>query len=190
MALPVTSLVGWRYWRWSNSRRSWEERVGVVALLLTGAGIYWLGSRLPRSQQIVLWALFVVGVVLVLRRGWVKLFGPVLFYELVRLARRGRHALFRSLYALVLLLMLFLVYSEIETATVRGGGQLPARQMAALGAGFFSVFMVTQFLAVSLLTPAYVGGAVCEEKERRTLGFLLATDLRNREIVLSKLASR
>jgi ABC-type transport system involved in multi-copper enzyme maturation permease subunit len=190
MSTPVTPLVGWtRHWRWSNSRRSWEERLGVVALLLIGAAIYWFGSRLPRSQQIVLWALFVVGVMLVLRRGWVKLFGPVLFYELVRLARRGRHALFRSLYALVLLLLLFLVYSEVETANAHEG-RLPARQLAAFGTGFFSIFMVTQFLAVVLLTPAYVGGAVCEEKERRTLGFLLATDLRSREIVLSKLASR
>jgi ABC-type transport system involved in multi-copper enzyme maturation permease subunit len=50
--------------------------------------------------------------------------------------------------------------------------------------------MVTQFFAVGLLTPAYVGGAVSEEKERKTLGFLLTTDLNNREIVLSKLASR
>ena len=47
MSAPVTSLVGWpRYWRWSNSRRSWEERLGALALLLTGAAIYWFGSRL------------------------------------------------------------------------------------------------------------------------------------------------
>jgi ABC-type transport system involved in multi-copper enzyme maturation permease subunit len=35
-----------------------------------------------------------------------------------------------------------------------------------------------------------VAGAVAEEKENKTLEFLLATDLRNREIVLSKLAAR
>jgi ABC-type transport system involved in multi-copper enzyme maturation permease subunit len=191
MTLSVTSRAGRsRSWRWSNSRRSWEERLGVLAILLLGAGIYWFGSRVPRSQQVVLWALFVLGVMLVLRRGWVKLFGPLLFYELVRLARRGRQALFRCLYGLVLLLILYLVYSEIETRAVRGRGRLPAHEMAALGESFFTAFMVTQFLAVGLLTPVYVGGAVCDEKERRTLGFLLATDLRNREIVLSKLASR
>src|SRR5262249_39437353 len=32
--------------------------------------------------------------------------------------------------------------------------------------------------------------AICEEKERRTLEYLLATDLHNREIVLSKFLSR
>jgi ABC-type transport system involved in multi-copper enzyme maturation permease subunit len=47
-----------------------------------------------------------------------------------------------------------------------------------------------QFVTVLLLTPAYTAGALAEEKERRTLEFLLATDLHNREIVLSKLASR
>ena len=33
-----------------------------------------------------------------------------------------------------------------------------------------------------MLTPAYVAGAISEEKDRKTLEFLLATDLRNREI--------
>ena len=47
-----------------------------------------------------------------------------------------------------------------------------------------------QTLAVILLTPAFVAGAIAEEKERQTLDYLLATDLRNREIVLGKLVSR
>ena len=115
-----------------------------------------------------------------------------MFYELVRLARRGRYALLRCLYALFLLWVLYLVYSNYveRAAPQQSGGQLQPREMAALGASFFAVFMVTQFLAVGLLTPAYVAGAVCEDKESKTLGFLLATDLQNREIVLSKLASR
>src|SRR5438094_417338 len=41
-----------------------------------------------------------------------------------------------------------------------------------------------------LATAAYTAGAISEEKEHRTLEYLLATDLRNREIVLGKLASR
>jgi ABC-type transport system involved in multi-copper enzyme maturation permease subunit len=40
------------------------------------------------------------------------------------------------------------------------------------------------------LTPAYVAGAIADEKERKTLEFMLATDLSNHEIVLSKLLSR
>src|SRR5262249_49386495 len=43
---------------------------------------------------------------------------------------------------------------------------------------------------IGFLTPAYTAGAIAEEKDRKTLEFLLATDLRNREIVLSKLTAR
>jgi ABC-type transport system involved in multi-copper enzyme maturation permease subunit len=52
------------------------------------------------------------------------------------------------------------------------------------------MFISTQLLAVAVLTPAYVAGSIAEEKDRKTLEFLLATDLRNREIVLSKLVAR
>ena len=50
--------------------------------------------------------------------------------------------------------------------------------------------MSVQFSLVILLTPAYTAGAIAEEKERKTLPFLLATDLRDREIILGKLMSR
>jgi hypothetical protein len=62
--------------------------------------------------------------------------------------------------------------------------------MPNLAGSFFKWFMSVQFVTVLLLTPAFAAGAIAEEKERKTLEFILATDLRNREIVLSKLASR
>src|SRR5205085_2154923 len=64
------------------------------------------------------------------------------------------------------------------------------REMAEFAEWFFYTVMVVQFAAVLFLTPAYTAGAVAEEKDRKTLEFLFATDLSNREIVLSKLASR
>src|SRR6516165_2883601 len=91
---PMRRWSGCRM-RWSNSRPSWEERFCLFALLAAAAAIYWFSSGLPRFQQVMLWALLVAGVIVVLRRGWLKLFGPVLFYDLVRLARRGRYALVR-----------------------------------------------------------------------------------------------
>src|SRR5207237_8910103 len=63
-------------------------------------------------------------------------------------------------------------------------------EMARFAEAFFYAFMSVQFTVVGVLTPAYTAGAIAEEKERRTLEFLLATDLRNREIILSKLLSR
>ena len=56
--------------------------------------------------------------------------------------------------------------------------------------GFFAFYMIVQVVIVVVLTPAYVAGAVAEEKDRKTLEFLMATDLDNREIVFSKLLSR
>src|SRR5262249_15196445 len=67
---------------------------------------------------------------------------------------------------------------------------LTARQMSRFAEAFFLTFMSVQFAAVLLLTPAYTTSAIAEEKDRQTLEFLLATDLRNREIVLGKLAAR
>src|SRR5207244_5018575 len=51
-------------------------------------------------------------------------------------------------------------------------------------------FMIVQFVWGVMLTPAMVAGSIAEEKDRRTLEFILATDLRDREIVFGKLAAR
>src|SRR5262249_17235812 len=81
--------------------------------------------------------------------------------------------------------VLFCVYLSWDISR-----EIRQRQIAALAADFFYVFMIVQFGLVVLLTPAYTAGAIAEEKETRTLQFILATDLRNRQIVLSKLVSR
>jgi ABC-type transport system involved in multi-copper enzyme maturation permease subunit len=189
---PASFLNGWvRHGRSLDRLQSRGTPLGVVAFVVVAAATFWLGGGLARSQQILLGILLTLCAIVVLRRGWAKLFGPLLFYEVVRLARRGRYAILRCLYALFLFWTLYLIYSSyVDRAALRNEAHLQPGDMTALGASFFTVFMATQFFAVGLLTPAYVGGAVSEEKERKTLGFLLATDLNNREIVLSKLASR
>jgi ABC-type transport system involved in multi-copper enzyme maturation permease subunit len=45
-------------------------------------------------------------------------------------------------------------------------------------------------LLMAVLTPAYTASVIAEEKDRGTLEFLLATDLSNSEIILSKLVAR
>jgi ABC-type transport system involved in multi-copper enzyme maturation permease subunit len=133
-----------------------------------------------------------------------SLFGPVLFYDLLRTARRGRYVLLRCVYALLLLAILAIVYSQwsehvqnivrsYSPMRMRYYGpdfdlrRLQAQELARFAEAFFSVFVCTQLLAVVLLTPAYAAGAIAHERDRKTLEFLLATDLLNREIVLSKL---
>src|SRR5690349_7931776 len=78
----------------------------VLMPSLPGFCIGWLSL----SQQVVLWGLGLVVLAVLTRRGWLKLFGPVLFYDLVRTARRSRYILIRSLYALLLTVLLLWVY--------------------------------------------------------------------------------
>jgi ABC-type transport system involved in multi-copper enzyme maturation permease subunit len=190
MSVLLNACVTWvrQNLAWSNSRQSWEERLGVTLVLGGAALLIILGGRLELAQQAVLWGLLVLALAVLLRRGWLKLFGPVLFYDLVRIGRRTRYTLLRCLYAtflLVLLCWIYLIWSVRSES-----GSIRASEMADFAESFFYTFMVIQFVTVALLTPAYTAGAIAEEKDRRTLEFVLATDLRNREIVLSKLASR
>jgi ABC-type transport system involved in multi-copper enzyme maturation permease subunit len=196
--LPLVS-AGWfkRHWSWSNSRQSWRERLGG-ALLLAGAGVVgWFGGGLPRAQQVGLWALLLVALAVLLRRGWVRLFGPLLFYDLVRTARRRQSVVIRCWYAAFLLAMLLCVCATWSYQTgqslrdlLAGATTLRPRQMADLASYFIYAFLCLQMLATFLLTPAYVAGAVADERERGNLDHVLATDLRNREVILSMLASR
>ena len=54
----------------------------------------------------------------------------------------------------------------------------------------FVVRRVLGALVVVALTPAFTAAAITDEKERKTLDFLLVTDLSTREIVFGKLAAR
>src|SRR5262249_34292208 len=146
-------------------------------------------------------ALGIAALVVLFHRGWVRLFGPVLFYELVRLARRNRYFLLRMLYVAAISALLYWQYHDFVTtphmtwapggqAWIRPQGIFTVSQGAEFAEQFFNKFMVFQFALVLLLTPIYTAGAIAEEKDRKTLEFILATDLESREIVLSKLLSR
>jgi ABC-type transport system involved in multi-copper enzyme maturation permease subunit len=120
-----------------------------------------------------------------LKSGRLTLFGPMLPYDLIRLGRRDRYILVRTLYALLLLFLLAYLYGQVASAR-----RVDASFMAEFGSSFFYWFMAIQFSAAILLTPAYTAGAVAEEKDRKTIQFLLTTDLCDREIILSKFAAR
>lgn len=185
---------------WLSHSLAWDELRGALVLLAGAYCIWWLGSQLSQTGRVVLGAVLLVAIALVLRRGWVRFFGPVLFYDLVRTARRRQHVLLRSAYALLLLAALFSAYCKFildEQRSLAGmfaGFSLPKEalreKMPVLAGSVFQGFLVLQFLAIYLLTPAYVAPAIAEEKERRGLDYLFATDLLNREIVLSLFVSR
>jgi ABC-type transport system involved in multi-copper enzyme maturation permease subunit len=124
------------------------------------------------------------------------LIGPLLVYDLVRQARRGITTFLRCLYALILLGLLLILaanYFPQLTGFAEFFGERPSRPLhdwAAFAQKFVVSILNLQGIAVVLLTPAYLAGALAEEKERKTIIMLLATDLRDREIVLGKLLGR
>jgi ABC-type transport system involved in multi-copper enzyme maturation permease subunit len=111
--------------------------------------------------------------------------GPLFLFDLVRTARRGRHNFMRLLFASLMLTFLYLTYSEWSVY-----GPMRANRMARFSMQVFSTFALVQFAAVFLLTPAYVAAAITEEKEGKTLEFLLATELHAHEIILGKCLAR
>ncbi len=122
--------------------------------------------------------------------------GPLFYYELVRLARQGRSTLLRCGYALAVFVALFAAYRDrfpghdLWDSPLAPGASVPAPELARLAEGFVLAILWVQMAAVFVLTPAYLAGAIAGERERGTLELLFTTALRDREIVLGKLAAR
>src|SRR5437763_14273285 len=125
-----------------------------------------------------------------------RLLGPLFRHDLVRAARRQRVALWRTAFGLALLGALFCFYAAWFPEAFNSVGALftpptaGGRGLAGLGAVFFAVVFGIQSVAGALLAPQWTLDAVAGERERRTLPFLLVTDLEDQEIVLGKLAAR
>ena len=127
--------------------------------------------------------------------------GPHGFYDLVRLARRGRSMVVRVLYVLALFGALAATYySTIEEPPPgrvpgrRGiavlGLQASINQNARIAERFSITVLVAQNVAVLVLMPLYIAAGIQEERNRRTLPLLFTTHLTAWEIVVGKLLSR
>ena len=185
MTPPTTRRRFWaNAWPWL-AVAGWFA--GLIALGFFGQREGWSPGRMVAAA--LAWA----AVPAVLFRTAVRnMFGPVFVYEIVRLGRRRSTTVWRLLYVLgvmaVLALMYFSWLEEVRYAN-RGGTINPVK-LAEFATEFFYVFQGLQYLFVVVLTPAYVAGCIADEKERKTLEFLLATDLTGHEIVFGKLAAR
>jgi ABC-type Na+ efflux pump permease subunit len=171
---------------WSGTGLAWGERLAVLGLVAGAVALVVWGGDLETWQRVAGWCALLFTAALLLQRGWVFLFGPVLFYDLVRHSRRARLFLLRTGFLLLLWFFLWSAYNSRP----RYSGSDPAQDAARLASLFFEVLFSVQFGVLLLVTPALTAGAITEERERKTLPFLLATDLRNHEIILGKLASR
>src|SRR5262245_2685429 len=127
-----------------------------------------------------------------------SLFGPLVWWELVRLARRGHAARVRVLllYALLLGLVGFgVVWSYLHAGSpfrlfLGESPPLPAPQATEFAGWLALVLLEAQLLLVAVVTPAYAVAAVAEEKDRQTLSLLLTTELNDHEIVWGKAVAR
>lgn len=127
------------------------------------------------------------------------MFGPLVWWELVRLARRGQAARARVLflYALLLSVLVFVVIYSLgktpsdATRLLRGtAGPLTINEASRFASSLTLVLFETQILLVAVFTPAYAASTISEEKDRQTLPLLFATQLTDREIVLGKATGR
>lgn len=122
--------------------------------------------------------------------------GPVLYLEMLLGGRRGRQMIFRYIYAgflVVQLLFLWLVYNaeyQARTRWVAGYGVPDPNVTSRFATGFVELFVIQQLILTLLITPAFVAGAITDEKTRGTLQYLLTAQLNANEIILGKLLAR
>ena len=114
------------------------------------------------------------------------LFGPIFSSEMTTTSRRARYFIVRVFYGLVLFLGLWIAYASI----VEYRTEVRIQDVSSFADAFFKTFSILQLAAVVFFTPAMTAGTIAQERERRTIEYLFATDLRNSEIILGKLGAR
>src|SRR5262245_46845449 len=161
---------------------SWPERIIVLVLGLMPVATL---AIVDRDETWLAGILAVVAFValqfVVYRHGGWGLLGPHFFYDVVRLARRGRSTALRVAYVLALFIGLAVAYAN--TPVNRNWGPNESARVSEKFA--FALFM-TQNLAVLVLTPAYLGSAIAEEWEHRMLEVLMMRYLLNLEFISSE----
>ncbi|HEV3163216.1 MAG TPA: ABC transporter permease subunit [Isosphaeraceae bacterium] len=116
--------------------------------------------------------------------------GPVFQWELIRTARKPRFFWLRTLYGLILLFLIWQNYAVMSLALSSQFGGFELQILSVLGPTMFYMFASVQLLAVVILTPTAFATAIVEERQRRTLHYLLASPLSSGEIVVGKLMAK
>src|SRR5438105_997157 len=99
--------------------------------------------------------------------------GPVVGVELLRAGRRGRAHVLVWLFAGWLGLQFLFLYAEHVGSAY--SGLLDSRALAATAAfarSFVDLVLAQQFVLLALVVPAFVAGAITDEKTRGTLQHL------------------
>jgi ABC-type transport system involved in multi-copper enzyme maturation permease subunit len=114
--------------------------------------------------------------------------GPLLHMELLTGSRRGKLTLLRRAYAGWLILQFILFYST--SALAEGLSQGRTGEIGRFINDYLDTLVRQHFFLMVLVTPAFVAGAIADEKARGTLQFLLTAQLSDREIIAGKYVGR
>lgn len=168
----------------------WVFRSLVICWILSGLAYLLLGPKIDSFGSFILAGLWLAGLGIILRDEVVSLFGPVLAYDVMRASRKNRIFWNRCIFAALMGFLFTWLFLNWRVDTNRSQISTGANQLSRLSETFFMMYMVIQFVAICLLTPGTIANCITDEKERRTIEFMLATDLRDREILFGKFASR
>jgi len=109
--------------------------------------------------------------------------GPLFHREAVLAPRRPKLYLARTVYVIVLLILMCTAWLVVTgTQIIRNVGD-----MARFGAVLFQILAPLQLAVVAFGAAMVAASAVAQEKDRRTLILLLMTRMSNVELVLGKL---
>jgi ABC-type transport system involved in multi-copper enzyme maturation permease subunit len=112
--------------------------------------------------------------------------GPILRAELLRTARRGRYYVLRSVYGAILLFVVWTGYRQVFAS----GRRASIGEVATFALDTFRLLAVAQLLTVLVLVPPLFAGTIADEKQRKTLHYLMASRLSASEIVADKTLGR
>lgn len=113
--------------------------------------------------------------------------GPVFNVELLTSSRRPRYYALRVVYGLALLVLIWQNYSHWDRYN---GSVLAPQQMTQFARTTFSSILILQGVVVLSMTCSLCAGVIANEKQRKTLHYLLASTLTSPEIILGKLMAR
>jgi ABC-type transport system involved in multi-copper enzyme maturation permease subunit len=116
---------------------------------------------------------------------------PFLWYDLRRTARTPGFFGWRVLVAALVGLYVFNCLSELNTVLLEEGEKRGWLKLTTHASKYFLLsFLFKQFIIVSIISPAYFASTIAQEKEKRTLEFLLATSQSSASIIMWKFLSR
>jgi ABC-type transport system involved in multi-copper enzyme maturation permease subunit len=114
--------------------------------------------------------------------------GPLLHMELLTGSRRGKLILLRRVYSGWLILQFILFYST--SALAEGLSHAQTGEVGRFINDYLDTLVRQHFFLMVLVTPAFVAGAIADEKARGTLQFLLTAQLSDWEIIAGKYVGR